>query len=59
MRVCVYCGVGMRGRPLRSARRLQQLGSALAHRGIGLVYGGGHVGLMGLLAARRLPPMAR
>ena len=26
------------------------MGSALAHRGIGLVYGGGQVGLMGLVA---------
>ena len=26
------------------------MGSALAHRGIGLVYGGGHVGLMGIVA---------
>jgi uncharacterized protein (TIGR00730 family) len=28
----------------------QQLGQALAKRGVGLVYGGGHLGLMGALA---------
>jgi uncharacterized protein (TIGR00730 family) len=29
----------------------QQLGSALVHHGIGLVYGGGNIGLMGVLAS--------
>jgi len=49
MRVCVYCGSspGRRTEYLDAARRL---GHALAVRGIGLVYGGGHVGLMGVVA---------
>ncbi len=49
MRVCVYCGSNA-GTSAAFGEAAQQLGSALAHRGIGLVYGGGHVGLMGLLA---------
>ena len=48
-RVCVYCGSNAGTSP-SYAEAAQQLGSALAHRGIGLVYGGGHVGLMGLVA---------
>lgn len=48
-RICVYCGSNQGTDP---AYRLaaQSLGEALAHRGITLVYGGGHVGLMGVLA---------
>jgi uncharacterized protein (TIGR00730 family) len=48
-RVCVYCGASPGRRPsyLREARRL---GGLLAERGIGLVYGGASVGLMGALA---------
>lgn len=48
-RICVYCGSNQGTDP---AYRLaaQSLGEALAHRGITLVYGGGHVGLMGALA---------
>src|SRR6478752_8871044 len=49
MRVCVYCGSNA-GTSAAFGEAAKQLGSALAHRGIGLVYGGGHVGLMGLLA---------
>jgi uncharacterized protein (TIGR00730 family) len=48
-RVCVYCGSNA-GVSSSFGETAQQLGSALAHRGIGLVYGGGHVGLMGLVA---------
>ncbi|MDP9465071.1 MAG: TIGR00730 family Rossman fold protein [Actinomycetota bacterium] len=48
-RVCVYCGSNAGTAP-SFGEAAQQLGSALAHRGIGLVYGGGHVGLMGLTA---------
>jgi uncharacterized protein (TIGR00730 family) len=48
-RICVYCGSNQGADP---AFRLaaQSLGEALARRGITLVYGGGHVGLMGALA---------
>jgi hypothetical protein len=45
----VYCGSNAGTSP-SFGEAAQQLGSALAHRGIGLVYGGGHVGLMGLVA---------
>jgi hypothetical protein len=48
-RLCVYCGSNAGTSPSFGEAALQ-LGSALAHRGIGLVYGGGHVGLMGLVA---------
>ena len=48
-RVCLYCGSNAGASPSFSDAA-QQLGSALAHRGIGLVYGGGHVGLMGMAA---------
>lgn len=48
-RVCVFCGSrnGTRDQYVGSARRM---GEALARRGIGLVYGGGGIGLMGVLA---------
>jgi len=48
-RVCVYCGSNAGASPA-FADAARQLGSALAHRGIGLVFGGGHVGLMGIAA---------
>ena len=48
-RVCVFCGSSEGVRP-EYARVAKQLGRALAQRGLGLVYGGGHVGLMGILA---------
>jgi len=48
-RLCVYAGSnpGARADYAAAAERLAGL---LAERGIGLVYGGGHVGLMGVLA---------
>jgi uncharacterized protein (TIGR00730 family) len=48
-RICVFCGAntGNRAVYLDAARRLGELLSA---RGLGLVYGGGHIGLMGVLA---------
>ncbi|MEO5899605.1 MAG: TIGR00730 family Rossman fold protein [Ilumatobacteraceae bacterium] len=48
-RLCVYCGSNAGTSPVFGALA-QQLGSSLAHRGIGVVYGGGHVGLMGMVA---------
>ena len=47
--LCVFCGSRLGSPPLyaESARRLGEL---LARRGIGLVYGAGHIGLMGVLA---------
>jgi hypothetical protein len=48
-RLCVYCGSsGAVDRQYRDAAA--ELGARLAAAGIGLVYGGGRVGLMGLLA---------
>lgn len=48
-RVCVFCGSSLGSRPAYpdAARRL---GEALARRRIGLVYGGGGIGLMGVIA---------
>ena len=47
--ICVFCGSseGRRSSYLAAAR---QVGASLARRGVGLVYGGGKVGLMGALA---------
>jgi uncharacterized protein (TIGR00730 family) len=48
-RLCVYCGSSNGGHPAYvSAARA--LGGALAASGIGLVYGGGSIGLMGEVA---------
>ena len=48
-RVCVFCGSSTGHNP--SYRRLaDELGRTLARRGLGLVYGGGRVGLMGAVA---------
>ena len=49
MRLCVFCG-SRGGEDPRFAQAAIELGTRLAQRGIGLVYGGGRVGLMGLLA---------
>jgi uncharacterized protein (TIGR00730 family) len=48
-RVCVFCGssVGVKPAYQDAARAM---GKLLARRGIGLVYGGGAVGLMGVIA---------
>lgn len=44
--VCVYCGSG-KGRNPKYAQAAKALGKSLAASGIGLVYGGGGLGLMG------------
>jgi predicted Rossmann-fold nucleotide-binding protein len=49
MRVCVFLGSNA-GRSPVYADTAMQFGTMLAERGIGLVYGGGTVGLMGLIA---------
>jgi uncharacterized protein (TIGR00730 family) len=48
-RICVFCGssTGIRPAYREAAARL---GSLMALRGLGLVFGGGHIGLMGVLA---------
>lgn len=48
-RVCVFCGSSAGSRPAYAAAA-RELGEALVRRGLGLVYGGGGVGLMGVLA---------
>jgi uncharacterized protein (TIGR00730 family) len=48
-RICVFCGSAIGARPVY-AEAARQLGALLARRGLGLVYGGGSVGLMGVLA---------
>ncbi|EYF08655.1 TIGR00730 family Rossman fold protein [Chondromyces apiculatus] len=48
-RLCVYCGSSAGVRP-EYAEAARALGAFLARRGIGLVYGGGRVGLMGAVA---------
>ena len=47
--VCVYCGSSSGNGPEFAAEALA-LGQALASENLGLVYGGGRVGLMGLVA---------
>jgi uncharacterized protein (TIGR00730 family) len=48
-RLCVFCGSAA-GTDPRYAAAARALGQALARRGWGLVFGGGHIGLMGVLA---------
>ncbi|MGH7514199.1 MAG: TIGR00730 family Rossman fold protein [Gemmatimonadales bacterium] len=48
-RVCVFCGSSS-GRDPAYRRLAEALGRTLAGRGLGVVYGGGRVGLMGALA---------
>ncbi|MFT8245612.1 TIGR00730 family Rossman fold protein [Roseomonas sp. BN140053] len=48
-RVCVFCGANPGARPV-FAEAARALGTAIAARGLGLVYGGGKVGLMGVVA---------
>jgi uncharacterized protein (TIGR00730 family) len=47
--VCVFCGSATGRRPAY-ARAARLLGAALAGKGLGLVYGGGSIGLMGVVA---------
>jgi uncharacterized protein (TIGR00730 family) len=48
-RICVFCASNSGTSPAYLAAATE-LGTALAHHGIGLVYGGGRVGLMGAVA---------
>jgi uncharacterized protein (TIGR00730 family) len=48
-RVCVFCGASS-GRTPAYADAARAFGAAVASRGLGLVYGGGRVGLMGAVA---------
>jgi uncharacterized protein (TIGR00730 family) len=48
-RVCIYCGSSPGALPAY-AEAARHCGTVLAQRGVTVVYGGGNVGLMGLLA---------
>lgn len=48
-RVCVFCGSSPGARPAYAAVTVE-VARLLVDQGIGIVYGGGHVGLMGVLA---------
>ncbi|MGH9386746.1 MAG: TIGR00730 family Rossman fold protein [Vicinamibacterales bacterium] len=48
-RVCVFCGSSVGSRPVYT-EAAQEMGRLLAKKGIAIVYGGGNVGLMGVLA---------
>lgn len=48
-RICVFCGSSAGARPAY-ANAARALGGELARRGLELVYGGGNVGLMGIVA---------
>lgn len=47
--LCVFCG-SSKGETAIYAETARRFGEALAGRGWGVVYGGGHIGLMGVLA---------
>src|SRR5215203_5420260 len=47
--ICVYCGSGPGADPV-FAETAKALGRQIAEAGVGLVYGGGNVGLMGTVA---------
>jgi uncharacterized protein (TIGR00730 family) len=48
-RLCVFCGSST-GKRNVYAEATRRLGRAMATRGLGAIYGGGHIGLMGILA---------
>ena len=48
-RLCIFCGSRTGETPVY-AEHARQLGTLLVERGIGMVFGGGHIGLMGVLA---------
>lgn len=48
-RICVYCGSSSGARPSYTDAA-RALGESLLERGLGLVYGGSNVGLMGVIA---------
>jgi uncharacterized protein (TIGR00730 family) len=52
-RVCVFCGSSV-GNQAAYAEAAIAMGALIARRGLGLVYGGGNVGLMGIVATAAL-----
>ena len=57
-RLCVYCGSSA-GHDRVYAEAARELGLAIAQRRMSLVYGGGHVGLMGMVADAALAAGAK
>ncbi len=51
--VCVYCGSGPGTNP-EFVKAATAFGKTLAQNGVGLVYGGGSIGLMGAVATGAL-----
>ena len=51
--ICVFCG-SRPGKHPEYTRMAQQLGHTLVQQGFGLVFGGGNIGLMGILASTML-----
>ena len=49
MKICVFCGSSLGARPAYAAAA-KKLGALMAQRGIGLVFGGTCIGLMGTIA---------
>lgn len=47
--ICVFCGANYNGDPLLK-QTVEQLAEVMVARDISLIFGGGHVGVMGLLA---------
>ena len=48
-RLCVFCGSHTGNSPVFAAEA-RELGRSIARRGLELVFGGGHIGLMGVVA---------
>ena len=48
-RLCVFCGSRTGTAPVYT-EETRRLGAAMVKRGLGLVFGAGHIGLMGVLA---------
>ena len=48
-RICIFCGSSSGSRPEYRAAA-EEMAAELVRRSVGLVYGGGNVGLMGILA---------
>ena len=57
-RLAVYCGSATPADP-RYIELAREVGAELASRGIGVVYGGGRLGLMGAIASSALHAGAR
>jgi uncharacterized protein (TIGR00730 family) len=47
--LCIFCGTSAGASPIY-AEAAAEVGRTMARRGIGLVYGGGNIGLMGIVA---------